>query len=123
MEQTKTNTPPQWVKDMQAWQEADTEHRSVLCIASKIEIVTEGVSLENTNALFGSTLPIALAIAKVMEQNEKFKELIKSGVTANESEIARTLLESAIIAKHKPEPETEKKESSNFADFLKNLFS
>lgn len=70
MEQKTTTTPPQWVEDMQKWQKEDTEHRSVICMATD--------RTDSYAALGGYPLPLIMALLANAIQEESWYEVIKA---------------------------------------------
>ena len=69
MEQKTTTTPPQWVEDMQKWQKEDTEHRSVICVATdKCDVYS---------ILGGYSLPLVMALLANTIQSEAYDEIVE----------------------------------------------
>ena len=84
MEQKTTTTPPQWVEDMQKWQEENKEQRAVFCVTS---------SEENFGgAFFGRNLPILAAIAELTENDEVYKDLISAASATIDNPIGKILV-------------------------------
>ncbi len=71
MEQTKTNTPPrpQFIEDINNWHKGDTEHRSILCIATDKE--------DAHATLAGYSFPLVMAFLVNAISNEVFGEIAK----------------------------------------------
>lgn len=116
------NTPPTpaWYKEMQEWQNEDSERRSVFIVAT-----------DNANAyagLMGYSLPILASIAAAMKQDGAMESLIKDSAEINKSSTMGLLLLQLKMKEFAKEhgfkvEENSSDEKSTFRDLLKSVIS
>ena len=118
MEQ-KTPTTPQWVEDMQKWQNENKEQRAVFCVTSSEESFR--------GMLFGDCLPILAALIELMEKDNDYKGLISAATAAIETPIGAMIVRAEwekYKKKHgiKNHNDDESSNKSSIKSTLKDLF-
>lgn len=112
---------PEWVQAIKAWQEEDSEKRSVILIA------TDGG--DSTNMLMGYSLPLKGALAAIMSHNDEYERIAKAALEAKKNPLKYTLLMTIIqefLKKRGIQPEEEDNKSeeiSGLSDALAKLIS